>query len=319
MDKKKLKWYAILAAAAIAATLLFPIAIREGSGWIAGKILENAGLETETGEEPETESPSGDGTETGQSTGETGEKAGETLAGTETAEWGAQGTDAESGAAQETLPGTESLPGGTDTAVGTEAAEEPETAPQAEMESAAQDSDVPGTQAGTEPDRNAGAAVTEESGAASAGTPAGAGGQGETGDAQTNPAGGNRTPASESVEESLQAERDAAAKELEAYIAAFQPDVTELETAPGGYAALVGDRVGKFRQAFAEYLYGRYGNILAIDRIELIELVSEDDTECTYQVRVYAEDGESDPFLCMYSKTYDFYSVYAMENTLHYE
>ena len=89
MDKKKLKWYAILAAAAIAATLLFPIVIREGSGWIAGKILENAGLETETGEEPETERPSGDGTETGQSTGERGEKAGETLAGTETAEWGA--------------------------------------------------------------------------------------------------------------------------------------------------------------------------------------------------------------------------------------
>ena len=52
MDKKKLKWYAIPAAAAIAATLLFPIAIREGSGWIAGKILENAGLETETGETP---------------------------------------------------------------------------------------------------------------------------------------------------------------------------------------------------------------------------------------------------------------------------
>mgnify|MGYP001624733411 CR=1 FL=1 len=61
MDKKKLKWYAILAAAAIAATLLFPIVIREGSGWIAGKILENAGLETETGGEPETERPSGDG------------------------------------------------------------------------------------------------------------------------------------------------------------------------------------------------------------------------------------------------------------------
>lgn len=309
MDKKKLKWYAILAAAAIAATLLFPIAIREGSGWIAGKILENAGLETEAGEEPETESPSGDRTETGQSTGETDETAGETQAGTETAER----------EAQETMPDTESLSGGTDAAVRAEATEEPETAPKAGMDPDTQTSDVPGTQAGTEPNRNAGAAVTEESDASSVGTPAGTGGQGDTGDAQTDPDGGNRTPASESVEESLQAERDAAAKELEAYIAAFQPDVTELETAPGGYAALVGDRVGKFRQAFAEYLYGRYGSILEIDRIELIELVSEDDTECTYQVRVYAEDGESDPFLCMYSKTYDFYGVYAMENTLHYE
>lgn len=310
MDKKKLKWYAILAAAAIAATLLFPIAIREGSGWIAGKILENAGLETETGEEPQTESLSGDGLTTDENTEET---SGETQAETETADRGTQGTDAETGAVQETMPDTESLPAGTETTAGTE------TAPQARTEPDTQTSDVPDTQAGAEPDRNAGSAVTEESDAVSAGTPAGPGGQGDTGDAQTDPASQNRTPASESVEESLQAARDAAAKELEAYIAAFQPDVTELETAPGGYAALVGDRVGKFRQAFAEYLYGRYGNILEIDRIELIELVSEDDTECTYQVRVYAEDGESDPFLCMYSKTYDFYGVYAMENTLHYE
>lgn len=310
MDKKKLKWYAILAAAAIAATLLFPIAIREGCGWIAGKILENAGLETETGEDPQMESLSGEGLTTDENTEET---SGDAQAESETADRGAQGIDAETGAVQETMPDTESLPAGPETTAGTE------TAPQARTEPDTQTSDVPDTQAGAEPDRNAKAAVTEESDAVSAGTPSGPGGQGDTGDAQMDPASGNRTPASESVEESLQAARDAAAKELEAYIAAFQPDVTELETAPGGYAALVGDRVGKFRQAFAEYLYGRYGNILEIDRIELIELVSEDDTECTYQVRVYAEDGESDPFLCMYSKTYDFYGVYAMENTLQYE
>ena len=127
---------------------------------------------------------------------------------------------------QETMPDTESLPAGRKQR-GTE------TAPQARTEPDTQTSDVPDTQAGAEPDRNAKAAVTEESDAVSAGTTLGAWRPGDTGDAQMDPASGNRTPASESVEESLQAARDAAAKELEAYIRRFPAGRYGTETAPG--------------------------------------------------------------------------------------
>lgn len=100
-----------------------------------------------------------------------------------------------------------------------------------------------------------------------------------------------------------------------AYTENFHPEIVELDTAEGGYEALVGDRLDKLLSAYASYFCDTYDDAIDVAKIEIIEQISDTEKEVTYQTRVYERGtNESLIFICQYSRNYDFYSVYVQKN-----
>ena len=48
--------------------------------------------------------------------------------------------------------------------------------------------------------------------------------------------------------------------------------------------------------------------------IDVVENVSEDESELTFQIDIIASDGNSELFLCSYEKELDFYSIYSLKD-----
>ena len=78
--------------------------------------------------------------------------------------------------------------------------------------------------------------------------------------------------------------------------------------------AFIGDRAGKFDHAIADHFYQAYGDLYSVTKVELKEMHDETDDEIRCMVRVYTKSGKktySQDYIVVYSKAYDFYSVYA--------
>lgn len=85
------------------------------------------------------------------------------------------------------------------------------------------------------------------------------------------------------------------------------------ETFPGAADEFLADRKALFTDAVSDYIYSLYGDSLELTRINVIELVQEDDTQMSYSIEVYATDGKkeySELFISTYSKEWGFYSIY---------
>lgn len=100
-------------------------------------------------------------------------------------------------------------------------------------------------------------------------------------------------------------------QELETYRKSIQPDLSE--THEGTVGAFVGERKEEFITAIADYVFSIYGDSLLVTRIDVIELVKDDETEMVYQIEVFATEGGkeySELFISSYNKEWDFYSIY---------
>ena len=78
--------------------------------------------------------------------------------------------------------------------------------------------------------------------------------------------------------------------------------------------AFIGDRAVEFDHAIADHFYQAYGDLYTVTKVELKEMLDETDDEIRCMVRVYTKSGKksySQDYIVVYSKAYDFYSVYA--------
>lgn len=101
-------------------------------------------------------------------------------------------------------------------------------------------------------------------------------------------------------------------KKLEKYREKMKPDLSE--TKAGAADAFVGDREQQFLTAVADYIFSLYGDSLSVTRIDVIELVKDNEAELVYQIEVFASDGGreySELFISSYNKEWDFYSIYS--------
>lgn len=295
MSRKKIAIYIGIIILAIAATFVLPAVIRTGSDFIAGRIRGFVETESESG----TETESGTDTESESET--------ETVSETETETESVAISEIESETATETSAVTE-----TETVSVTET--QSETAKETAKETA------PATEPGTSADTTQETEVqtAEENAGGSAVSDGSSDFTDKKGTSDTvTPFGSNtaaETRASESSAE-LIAARESEEQRLLAYIESFQPEIIELDTAKGGYNALVGGRKDKLLEAYASYFCGNYEDDIDVEKIEIIEEISDTDTDVTYQTRAYERGtDESLIFICQYSKKYDFYSVYVQKN-----
>ena len=105
---------------------------------------------------------------------------------------------------------------------------------------------------------------------------------------------------------------DSYERELEVYRKRMQPELSE--TKKGAATDFVGEREQQFFTAVADYIFSLYGNNLSITRIDVIELVKDNETELVYQIEVFALNGSkeySEQFICSYNKEWDFYRIYS--------
>lgn len=100
--------------------------------------------------------------------------------------------------------------------------------------------------------------------------------------------------------------------QLEAARRNFHP--VYAETTKGGIQELIGTRKEAFSDAVSDYLYMLYGGLIEVQQIDVVEKVSEDEAELTYQIEIIASDGNSELFLCSYEKELDFYSIYSLKD-----
>ena len=114
-----------------------------------------------------------------------------------------------------------------------------------------------------------------------------------------------------------QSEEDANAedsydKKLEIYREKMSPTLSEIKE--GAADAFVGDREQQCFTAVADYIFSLYGDRLSVTRIDVVELVKDNETELVYQIEVFASDGSkeySELFISSYNKEWDFYSIYS--------
>ena len=105
---------------------------------------------------------------------------------------------------------------------------------------------------------------------------------------------------------------DSYERELEAYRKHMQPELSE--TKKGAAADFVGERKQQFFTAVADYIFSLYGDSLSVTKIDVIELVKDNETELVYQIEVFATDGSkeySEQFISSYNREWDFYSIYS--------
>ena len=110
----------------------------------------------------------------------------------------------------------------------------------------------------------------------------------------------------------LQKQKEQTDTNLSDYLAGQSPELSESRN--GMLEAFVGDRQEAFIKAVADHLYGTYGSLFDITKIDVVDFIADNDTELTCQVKVTAVIGEkeySEYYFCTFNKAYGFYGVYA--------
>ena len=114
------------------------------------------------------------------------------------------------------------------------------------------------------------------------------------------------------TDEEVQKQKEKQDEGLKKFRQSFHPEITEAYS--GVQEAFVGDRAVEFDNAIADHFYQAYGDLYTVTKVELKEMLDETDDEIRCMVRVYTKSGKktySQDYIVVYSKAYDFYSVYA--------
>lgn len=114
------------------------------------------------------------------------------------------------------------------------------------------------------------------------------------------------------TDEEVQKQKEEQDEELQKFRQSFHPEI--IEAYSGVQEAFIGDRAVEFDHAIADHFYQAYGDLYTVTKVELKEMLDETDDEIRCMVRVYTKSGEktySQDYIVVYSKAYDFYSVYA--------
>jgi len=114
------------------------------------------------------------------------------------------------------------------------------------------------------------------------------------------------------TDEEVQKRKEEQDQGLKQFRQSFHPEITEAYS--GVQEAFIGDRAVKFDHAIADHFYQAYGDLYTVTKVELKEMLDETDDEIRCMVRVYTNSGKktySQDYIVVYSKAYDFYSVYA--------
>ena len=114
------------------------------------------------------------------------------------------------------------------------------------------------------------------------------------------------------TDEEVQKRKEEQDQGLKQFRQSFHPEITEAYS--GVQEAFIGDRAVKFDHAIADHFYQAYGDLYTVTKVELKEMLDETDDEIRCMVRVYTKSGGktySQDYIVVYSKAYDFYSVYA--------
>ncbi len=114
------------------------------------------------------------------------------------------------------------------------------------------------------------------------------------------------------TDEEVQKQKEEQDEDLQKFRQTFHPEITEAYS--GVQEAFIGDRSEEFDHAIADHFYQAYGDLYTVTKVELKEMLDETDDEIRCMVRVFTKSGEktySQDYIVVYSKAYDFYSVYA--------
>ena len=114
------------------------------------------------------------------------------------------------------------------------------------------------------------------------------------------------------TDEEVQKQKEEQDEGLKQFRQSFHPEITEAYS--GVQEVFIGDRAVEFDHAIADHFYQAYGDLYTVTKVELKEMLDETDDEIRCMVRVYTKSGEktySQDYIVVYSKAYDFYSVYA--------
>ena len=114
------------------------------------------------------------------------------------------------------------------------------------------------------------------------------------------------------TEEEVQKQKEEQDEGLKKFRQSFHPEITEAYS--GVQEAFIGDRAVEFDHAIADHFYQAYGDLYTVTKVELKEMLDETDDEIRCMVGVYTRSGKrtySQDYIVVYSKAYDFYSVYA--------
>ena len=84
------------------------------------------------------------------------------------------------------------------------------------------------------------------------------------------------------------------------------------ENVKGGIDDFIKGREQQFEQAVSDYVYSTYDGFVSVERVNIVEAVEEDEAEISYQIELFAADGNSEIFLCTYHKQWEFYSIYPL-------
>lgn len=100
--------------------------------------------------------------------------------------------------------------------------------------------------------------------------------------------------------------------EMESYVSSFQPGISVSAGAEDSYSDFLEGRETQFLEAVGEYVYSIYDDLVSIAEIEIVETVRNNDDECSCQIELITDDGNSELFICSYNKKWDYYGVYSL-------
>ena len=129
---------------------------------------------------------------------------------------------------------------------------------------------------------------------------------------EQTPSGSSDSGKTPVTDEEVQKQKEEQDQGLQKFRQSFHPEI--IEAYSGVQEAFIGDRAVEFDHAIADHFYQAYGDLYTVTKVELKEMLDETDDEIRCMVRVYTKSGKksySQDYIVVYSKAYDFYSVYA--------
>lgn len=96
-------------------------------------------------------------------------------------------------------------------------------------------------------------------------------------------------------------------------------NISYSETREGNIEYFIGSRKKQFEDALSDYLYSTYEGFVEAERVDIVSFVEESEAELTYQIEVFATDGNSELFLCTYQKQIDAYGIYPLKDVTNRE
>ena len=129
---------------------------------------------------------------------------------------------------------------------------------------------------------------------------------------EQTPSGSSDSGKLPATDEEVQKRKEEQDQGLKQFRQSFHPEITEAYS--GVQEVFIGDRAVEFDHAIADHFYQAYGDLYTVTKVELKEMLDETDDEIRCMVRVYTKSGKksySQDYIVVYSKAYDFYSVYA--------